>query len=384
MGDAAADFVSLNAASLIYNNAGTTTLVAASEKAWSVATTSASIPFLRYDTSAYRIGLGTTTPGATLSVQGDAYILNGLGVGLATTSVGAIQNSGNTLLGDAAGDFVALNAASLILNNAGTTTLVAASEKAWSIATTSASIPFVRYDTSAYRVGIGTTTPGATFSVQGDAYILNGFGVGLATTAVGAIQNSGNTLLGDAAGDFVAINAASLIHNNAGTTTLVAANANSWNVATTSANIPFVKYDTTNYRIGISTTAPAHTLSVAGQGYFSQALSVGTNGTRMTQINTAWIDCGPLNAANFPASTTMSLYCYGDSGVPQGHAANDKIWLTGSSTIPTTANEPWYYYTGEASSTGARTIQVEIYNASGRALTQANVGTTSWQLLLIK
>src|SRR3989338_8470774 len=205
-GDAAADLVMYNAASHVYNNAGTSTILAASEKAWSIATSSANIPFLRYNTSSYRIGLGTTTPGATLSVVGDAYVLNGLGVGLATTSIGTIQNSGNTLLGDAAADLVMLNAASLILNNSGTTTIIAASEKSWSIATSSANIPFLRYDTSAYRIGLGTTTPGATFSVVGDAYVLNGLGVGLATTSIGTIENSGNTLLGDAAGDFVSLN----------------------------------------------------------------------------------------------------------------------------------------------------------------------------------
>ena len=190
------------------------------------------------------------------------------------------------------------------------------------------------------------------------------------------------SLLGDAAGDFVALNAASLIHNNVGTTTLVAADKNSWNVATTSAGIPFVKYDTSNYRIGIGTSTPGRTFSVAGEGYFQNALSVGTNGTRLTSIQWAWIDCGPLNTASFPASTTMSLQC--NTGIPQGHAAGDPVWLTASSSIATTVNEPWYSFTGEASSTGAGKIQVEIENDSGRALTQSNVGTTSWQLLLIK
>ena len=60
------------------------------------------------DTSSYRaltilnngnVGIGTTSPATTLSVNGSGYLTGGLGVGLVNTSAGTLQTSGNATIG---------------------------------------------------------------------------------------------------------------------------------------------------------------------------------------------------------------------------------------------------------------------------------------------
>jgi len=394
-GDAAGDLVMFNAATLVHNNAGTTTIPASNASAWNFATSSASISLLRLDTSNTRVGISTTSPGATLGVAGTIYssgsitTTGGLGSGIATTTAGAFEITGNALFGDAAGDLVMFNSASLVHNNKGTTTILASSADSWNFATSSANIPLLKLDTSNTRVGISTTSPGATLAVAGTVYssgsitTTGGLGSGISTTTAGAFEITGNALFGDAQGDLTMFNSGSLVFNNVSTTTIVAANANSFNIATSSANIPFLKFDTSNYRIGISTTSPGATFSVAGNAYITGNLSVGTNGTNVATIQHAWIDCGPITGAyTIAATTTGFLRCNGN--IPQGHAADDKVWLTASSTAGAVSTQGWYDYTGKASSTAAGTIQVLIFNNSGTTLTNANLGTSSWQLLLIK
>ena len=62
------------------------------------------------------------------------------------------------------------------------------------------------------------------------------------------------------------IGGATITHSVAATTSILADGANSWAIATSSANIPFVKYNTSTYRIGISTTTPGATFTVGGAG----------------------------------------------------------------------------------------------------------------------
>lgn len=181
----------------------------------------------------YALGVGTSTPavifavgGASGNTTGHGYFTGGLGVGAITTASGrVVANS----------DF-----------------------------------------------GVATTTPAQELSVVGDGYITSGLGVGVATTTAGAIQNIGNVLLGDASGDLVMFNSASLIYNNQGTTTLPLANANAWSYATSTANVPLVKLDTSNTRVGVSTTTPGATLAVGGDG---TALIMG-NATSVLSIQT--------------------------------------------------------------------------------------------------
>ncbi len=265
LGDASTDTLTINANSITYGNVGTTTLPSASAVAWAVATSSANIPFVRYDTSSYRIGIGTTTPGATFSVAGTLY------------------GTGNAVFDSV----VTFNGTSTIITNAASTTIASANANAWAIATTSANVPFVKFDTSNYRVGIGTTTPGYTFSVNGNSYI-----TGTSTVDTGVTWNGGLHVI-----------------TNVATTTIPSANVNAYAIATSTASIPFVKYDTSNYRIGIGTTTPGLTLSVAGTAYVTGSSTfdggVTENGSLhvITNVSTTTIPSANVNAYAIATST---------------------------------------------------------------------------------
>lgn len=188
----------------------------------------------------YALGVGTSTPAMKFSVggaggtnTGHGYFTGGLGVGnVSTTTAGGIETSGAALLGG-------------VLNVTGATTL-----NTTAVITTS--------------LGIATTSPSTTLGIIGSTYTTLGLGAGRATTTAGAIENSGNTLLGDAAGDLVMLNAATVIRNNVGTTTLPAG-ANAFAYATSSAGA-LVRIDTTNTRVGIASSSPGAALVVAGGG----------------------------------------------------------------------------------------------------------------------
>ncbi|MEK6939949.1 MAG: hypothetical protein AABX31_04430, partial [Nanoarchaeota archaeon] len=72
-----------------------------------------------------------------------------------------------------------------------TTTIPSSLRNAFAFATSSASAPFLSFDTTTYRVGLGTTTPGRTFSVKGNllANLLNLSGSGTSTFTGGISAN---------------------------------------------------------------------------------------------------------------------------------------------------------------------------------------------------
>lgn len=149
------------------------------------------------------IGVGSTSPAQTLSVGGSLFVgastgggtIGGFGVGKATTTAGAIENTGNVLFGDAATDIAMFASGDIRYNNIGTTTISQVNVAGWSIATSTSPAPLVRFDTSNTRVGIATGTPTATFTVNGDTYVTGGFalGEGAATTTKGVLETASSS-----------------------------------------------------------------------------------------------------------------------------------------------------------------------------------------------
>ena len=123
------------------------------------------------------------------------------------------------------------------------------------------------------NIGIGTSTPGALFSLAGQ----------------GAANQS---LL------FSGIN---MVYASSSTTT-IPTGVNAFSIATSSSTaIPMLSFDTTNSRVGFGTTSPSATFSVAGASYFQESLGIGTT--------------SPYALLSVEANTTATdLFAVGDTG----------------------------------------------------------------------
>ena len=127
--------------------------------------------------SSGNVGIGTTSPAATLSVTGNTYLDSNL-----------ITYSSST-------------AANLTISyqRAATTTIPNLAINAWSIATSTSNTPVFTISSTSSPfglIGIGTSSPSYTLSIAGNEYLTGGLGVGKATTTAGAIESSGLILSG--------------------------------------------------------------------------------------------------------------------------------------------------------------------------------------------
>lgn len=265
-----------------------------------------------------RVGIGTTTPGATLSVSGlgtgvTSLLLSGINTIYASSSTSTIQSAVNGL----------------------------------SFATSLTATPLLSLDSTNARLGVGTGTPMSTFSVQGNSLIS-----GTATV-----------------GNLVATNTLTVL--DATSTNLAASNYASTSGLTVS-NLTTLR-DATSTNLAVTNNASTSKLVV------SNTAKLGQNGTSITNVIFGFCDFGRISdaaAGTIAATSTGVVACQAQA--PTGLAAEDKIWLTASTTASTTAP---FIYTGIASSTASNRIQALIYNTSGVVL---NVPTTTWQYLIIK
>ena len=115
---------------------------------------------------------------------------------------------------------------------------------------------------------------------------------------------------------------------------------------------------------------------------FTGPVSIGSRGTAVNQLFTGWCDFGPITAGQTIAATTTGVVAC-TTQIPGGLAADDKVFLTASSTSAAGPNNVGnaLIYTGVASSSAATRIQALLYNGMGGAYT---VATTSWQYFIVR
>ncbi len=267
-----------------------------------------------------------------------------------------------------------------------------------------------------YALGIATTTPSNTLSVVGDTYITRGLGVGIATTTTGALEMTGSAYLAGALsvtgasafqglssllGGILVNNATSTIRNlDMVLSTSTQATSTYLNVSTLASTSALRVSNLSTLTGGVLTSFSTSTISnldmvsststqaTSTYLYVSGRLWVGAGGTggsattsAIAAIRHGWCDFGPIIASqSIVASTTGVVACTGQA--PQGHAADDKVWLTASTTASGFINGGMpVMYTGMASSTAAGRIQAMVFNGTGAAWT---VTTSSWQYLIVK
>jgi hypothetical protein len=168
--------------------------------------------------SSGNLGIGTTSPSQALSVSGNGYFTGGLGIGVANSSAGTLQTSGNIL----GGGTLALSGTS------GTTTI--ASGQGFTIGGSQ----FVLQQGSG-NIGIGTTTPYALLSLSASNGSTNTTLFNISSSTLGAIattsllsfSNSGQLTIGP---NISSVSTSAQLSILAGTSTLSRASQSTTNV----------------------------------------------------------------------------------------------------------------------------------------------------------
>ncbi|VAW32023.1 hypothetical protein MNBD_CPR01-49, partial [hydrothermal vent metagenome] len=199
-----------------------------------------------------RVGIGTTSPTDTLSVNGATYLASITPTDTTSrlyNSSGNLYWSGNLIGGASTGSW----------DTDGTSV--------WRVSG---------------NVGISTTSPSAPLSVSGSGYLTGGLGVGLLNTTAGTLQTSGNATIGGnltVSGTLNTTGNTTLV--NASTTLLSVVN-NFWSNGTT--NIGNADADALNIRAGdwnLTSTATTTVAMTNGINFDSNTLVVDPNSNRV-------------------------------------------------------------------------------------------------------
>ncbi|MBI3627331.1 MAG: helix-turn-helix domain-containing protein [Candidatus Sungbacteria bacterium] len=305
-----------------------------------------------------RVGIGTTSPVQLFSVVGSGYLTGGLGVGVATSSAGVIETTGQILVG---GQLIVQGAATSTFTgnginvttgcvaisgtclgsgsgtiNAGTTNRLAY----YSGASTISSANFLAVDATNNLFGIGTSSPASVFSLASNGRV-----------ASSTLPNASSTS--------IFLSGVNLQYGSSSTTTIPNSLVNGWSIATSSdvGSSPFLSIDTSNNRIGAFTVAPQTALDINGGLQARGASSTIVNLSIWNATTTLLLGTGATstisNLSIWNATTTQLIipaYYASGAGGTFGHGTStpgffESFALNGaaSSTLPNASSSSFFF-----------------------------------------
>jgi|GEM_PF-1681420 len=295
----------LQNSNVVYASSSTST-IATALNAFSFATSTAATPLLSFDTTNTRIGLGTTAPAQFFSIASTTYIAGGLGVGIATTSPGNIQTSG-------------------IINVQGTGSSTFANGINLSSGCFSVSNACVGGSgfTGSGASGQVTFFTGSSALSSDSSFVWDNTNklLGLGTSSPAQrLGVAGNLYLDSnliTIGSTTAITGSTTIrHVSLATTTIPTSFVNAFSIGTSTNETPLLSFDTSNTRVGIGTLAPTQFLSIASTTYIAGGLGVGTSATTSPGViqTSGIINVQGTATSSFANGINLAAGCFAMSG----------------------------------------------------------------------
>jgi LysM repeat protein len=312
---------------VVENAAGTSTLqvstLDSSSNIFEIASSTGSALFSV--TSDGNVGVGTTSPSTTFGLVGSHYLTGGLGVGIVNATAGTIKAVGNITGG-------ALTVAGLtILNQASTTVFSAlgpayfgstatssfAANGALSLVSNGLAVGTNQLTVSGGNVGIGTTTPGSIFSVNG---VANWTGATSTYYSTGGINLTSGCF---------SINGACITGGGGSGVTSISGTANQITASASTGAITLSLPTLLNL-----TNASSSVLSVSGEGFFGTA---STTSLFISGITNGSSQCLQINGVGQVTGTGTS--CGGGGATPGG--SNGQIQFNNSGAFGASSNFFW-------------------------------------------
>ncbi|MEK7099056.1 MAG: NYN domain-containing protein, partial [Patescibacteria group bacterium] len=299
--------ITVGGGDLVFNTMATTTIQGDKVNAFSIATSTTAIPFLTFDTANYRIGIGTTSPGATFAVNGNLLTSGNLTIG----GTGILAGSGTSTF---AGISV-FEKIPLLTHSFGTWSSGVAGSEALNavlvVNPTSAAA-----DTNLISASVNGS-PRFLVDAEGDMFVNSLTSVGattLSSTVASSFTVENTMTIGDAVGDVLAVYAGSVRHENLATTTVLNSTVNAFAFAASTTQNTLFSLDTsvTTGRVGIATSAPWGLFSIE-QTQIEPVFVVSDKGTSTPHL---WVD-GTGNIGVSTSSPT-TLFSIGPSGAGHG------------------------------------------------------------------